>query len=148
MLDVPYQRKTARWYNRWCHSLGGLPLKRTRGICAHGWIRRRELRIRCRKRGGRRSTTATDQLTASAQADLTTMSDHNDARRSRMTADGTGVSVPAHGRFPTRRTYLTSEGSAAVRSRLRWGPLGDHTPCTHPDNRHLGTPTAPPPEPD
>ena len=52
-----------------------------------------------------------DQLAVAAQANLTTMSDHNDTRRSRITADSASVSRPAHGQFPTASAYLTSEGS-------------------------------------
>jgi hypothetical protein len=82
-------------------------------------------------------------LGVATQAKLTTTPDHNDTRQDRIGADGADGSRPVHGLFPTVGACLISEGSAAVRSRLRWGPLGDHTPCTHPDNRHLGTPTAP-----
>ena len=51
-----------------------------------------------------------DQLADATQAKLTTMSDHNDARRSRIEADGPGGNLPARGQSPTMWTHLTSEG--------------------------------------
>lgn len=74
---------------------------------------------------------ASDQLAAAEQSDLTTMSDHNEARQSRIESEGSDVDLPAHGQFPTTWTYLTSEGSASGETLSLHGagrvpPLPDH----------------------
>jgi hypothetical protein len=56
-----------------------------------------------------------DQLAVAARANLTTMSDHNDTRRSQITADRASLSLPAHGQFPTARKRLVhSPGGQGV----------------------------------